>query len=287
MKITNLYNLPEPLVRAVTFSEYDRGGCDYTVTQLLRPPRIAALERQHKEEVTEDASERLWLLLGSAGHEVLRRSADKQGIVEERAIIEIDGHRVGGQLDYAISDNTIWDYKFTSFWAVKEGPRPDWTQQLNCYRYMCAEYGVGIGRLQIVAIFRDWSKREAARNKDYPQAQVQVFNLPLWTPEVTLSFLRGRIAVHEEAKKQLPFCTDEEVWAKPAKYAIKQPKRERAVKLCDTYEQAKSLLSGNQYIEQRPAERPRCESYCSVSKFCAQYAEFQKMLALQSNQTPQ
>jgi hypothetical protein len=280
MKITNNLGLPTPLVRAVTFSEYDRKGCDYTITQLLRPPRIAALERQHREELTEDASDRLWLLLGSAGHEVLRRSADAQGIVEERAIVEIDGHKVGGQLDYAISDGSMWDYKFTSFWAVKDGPRPDWVQQLNCYHYLCAQYGVEIAKLQIVAIFRDWSKREAERNKDYPQQQVKLFDLPLWIPEVTLSFLRRRIAVHEEAKTTLPQCTDEEVWAKPNTWAVKKRGNVKALRVYNNELEATQHLANlatepnKLEMEFRPGERPRCESYCSVAQWCQQFQQW-------------
>ena len=44
MKITNKQNLPESLVRAVSYSDYDRGDADISVTGLLNPPRIAVLD---------------------------------------------------------------------------------------------------------------------------------------------------------------------------------------------------------------------------------------------------
>lgn len=275
MKITNDCNLPAPLVRAVTWSDRDREGCDYTVTELIKPPRIAALERLHADEITEDASDRLWMLLGSAGHEVLRRSA-KDGIVEERAIVEVDGKKVGGQIDYA--DNMIWDYKFCSVWVVKDGPRPDWIQQLNAYRYMAHQYGVEVAKLQICAIFRDWSKREAARNADYPQTQVQVFDLPMWEYEETERWLKQRIILHEIATVSLPECSDEEVWAKPPKWAVKKKGNVRALKLYDNEEEAMKHVSWGQglEVEFRRGERPRCESYCACAPFCEQFKAWQQ-----------
>jgi len=286
MKITNKLGLPTPLVRAVTFSEYDREGCDYTVTELIRPPRIRALERLHKDELSEDASERLWLLLGSAGHEVLRRSADSKGIVEERAIVEIDGKKVGGQIDYAISGNVIYDFKFTSVWVTKEGPRPDWVEQLNCYRFLAGEYGVEIAKLQIVAIFRDWSIREARRDKQYAQAQVAILNLPIWGREATLGFLRHRIALHEAAAKELPLCTDDEVWARPPKFAVMKKGNVRALRVFDNLADAKSLVDtapNNLTVEVRPGERPRCESYCSVAEFCTVWQDWKRANAKAQN----
>jgi len=276
--ITNKYGLPEPLVRAVTWSDRDREGCDYTITELLRPARMVALERQHKDEITEDASDRLWMLLGSAGHSVLERSAHK-GIVEERAIVEVDGLKVGGKLDFGMTDTTLWDYKFTSVYAAKEGPKAEWEQQLNCYHYMAAEYGVWFSKIVIVAIFRDWSKSKASRDQDYPQSQVKVMELPRWTSAITLQFIRDRIKAHESAKTTLPQCTPEETWEKPEVWAVKKQGAKRALRLIDDYAYAMNDLKergpGHE-IEHRPAERSRCENYCRCAQFCEQWKAFQK-----------
>lgn len=123
MRLTNNLGLPVSLVAAVSFDDRNREGCDWTITELLNPPRQVALKRQHAAELSEDVSDRLWALLGSAGHEVLRRAGKKLGLglVEERAIVEIAGHKIGGQIDLAITeDNTMTDFKFTSVWAVKQ-----------------------------------------------------------------------------------------------------------------------------------------------------------------------
>lgn len=277
MKITNNFNLPEPLVRAITNDNYNKGGADYSVTELVKPPRIAALERLHWENLEEDASDRLWLLMGKAGHEVLRKSS-AGGIVEERCVVELDGKKVSGQLDYAIELKAIWDYKFTSVYAVKDGVKPEWEQQLNCYKYMAEQYGVVVNELKIIAIFRDWSVNEARRNPEFPQSQVQVLPVRIWAKDAVEFWMRRRIKLHEEASKGvLPMCTPEEVWERPEKFAVMKKGAVRATKLHEVMDEAWKDATGRgtaYTVERRPAERPRCESYCSVSDHCLQFKEW-------------
>jgi hypothetical protein len=45
--LTNKHGLPEAIVRAVMNDPYDRGNCDFTVTQLLQPPQLARLTREN------------------------------------------------------------------------------------------------------------------------------------------------------------------------------------------------------------------------------------------------
>lgn len=280
MKLTNNHNLPGSLVAAVTFSDRDREGCDYTITELILPPRIAALRRQHWNELEEDASERLWALLGSAGHEVLRRAGKRlgKGIIEERAVVELDGKKIGGQIDLAIQgDNTMTDFKFTSVWAVKEGVKEEWEQQLNAYRWLAHQYGVAVDRIQIIALLRDWSKPEAMRTLDYPQAGVLVFDIPLWTADQTELWLRNRIALHEAAKSTLPECSAKDCWERPAKWAVMKDGAKRANKLHDLQKDAElhAAQAGKGYkVEFRPGERPRCLNYCVCADHCSQYADW-------------
>ncbi len=278
MRLTNTQNLPQPLVRAVQWSDRDREGCDFTITELLRPPRIAQLEREHADEITEDAADRIWMLLGSAGHEVLRRSADSKRIVEERAIVEVKGYKIGGQIDYSESDKCIWDYKFTSVYAAKEGTKPEWDQQLNCYRWMAKQYGIEIHRMEIVCIYRDWSKQKASREPDYPQSGVRVFGIPKWSDNDTLGFITARIDMHVDAAHKLPLCTPEETWERPEMWAVKKKGNKRALKLFDSAKDATDWARYNPelIVENRPGERPRCESYCRCAPFCDQWKAFKE-----------
>lgn len=279
MKITNKKGLPAPLVRAVTQDDYFKGDADYSVTELIKPPRIAALEKKHDEELEEDASDLLYRLLGEAGHEVLRRSS-QDGIVEERCIVEFGGKKISGQIDYGKSEQVIVDYKFTSMWAIKDGIKPEWEQQLNCYKWMAEQYGVEVKELVVVAILRDWSKPEAARNPDLPQSQVMVFKVRIWEKAHVETWVTNRLRLHEEARMgYLPDCTSEEMWARPATFAVMKKGNVRATKVCATQLEAGTFIAAQPKptlyeIELRPEQRPRCELYCPVQKWCGQYQQW-------------
>lgn len=73
MKLTNKYNLPEPIYDAVKADPYKGGGWISTTT-LIDSPQIRVLKKAHKDELSEDASDMLWALLGSAVHGVLERA---------------------------------------------------------------------------------------------------------------------------------------------------------------------------------------------------------------------
>src|SRR6266480_3301089 len=79
--LTNSLSLPQPLVEAVRADDYDRGECDYTTTQLIRPVRINSLLQKHRDQICEDVSDRIWTLFGQAIHTVLERAKD--GIVTD------------------------------------------------------------------------------------------------------------------------------------------------------------------------------------------------------------
>lgn len=276
MKITNTQGLPAPLVKAVSHDDYSKGDADYSVTELIKPPRIAALEKQHWHELEEDAADRLWLLMGKAGHEVLRKSSDG-GIVEERCIVEVDDYKVSGQLDYAVVEQSIIDYKFVSLWAIKDGIKPEWEQQLNCYYFMAEQYGVTVKELKIIAILRDWNINEAKRNPELPQAQVVVLPARIWPKEAVENWLRRRIALHENARSGvLPDCTPEEMWERPERFAVMKRGNKKASRVLDSKLDAGQWMASqpnpSQFeIEVRPSERPRCENYCSVSHLCEQF----------------
>lgn len=74
MNFTNIHNIEDSIARAVQNDPYSHSG-DISVTGLVRPPQMAALEYQHRNEIEEDVSDKLWALLGSAVHVILDRAA--------------------------------------------------------------------------------------------------------------------------------------------------------------------------------------------------------------------
>jgi hypothetical protein len=275
MKLTNRANLPDAIFQAVANDPYSRGDADISVTGLISPPRKVALEQKHADEISEDAADRIWSLLGQSIHTILER-ANRKGIAERRLSIEVGGWRISGGMDLYEEDGVLVDYKTTSAWSVKGGVKPEWTEQLNVYAEILRANGQPVKGLKVVAILRDWSKLEARREFNYPQAQVVSYPVELWPAEQALKFIRERVILHKQARLSLPLCTGEERWAKPHEWALKKVGQKKAVKLYDNEADAKSHASTNPkllYVEVRHGESTRCEAYCNASKFCTQFQE--------------
>lgn len=281
MKLTNKFNLPEPLVEAIANDTYNapRRPRSISVTTLFKPPRIVALERKHHEDLEVDAIDSIWSLIGQSVHTILER-ANKSDIVEKRFGVDHNGWYINGQLDsFTMHDGLLRDWKTTSAWAVaRSAKEDDWTHQLNVYAWLLRKAGYEPKALQVVAIIRDWSKREAARNTDYPQKQVEVVSLELWDDARVEDFVNMRLALHEAAEQTLPECTPSERWAKPPRYAVMKVGRKSAIKLFDTEHEAKEFIRTNGKpgeklsVELRRGESVRCANYCGVAAFCTQWA---------------
>ena len=113
MNLTNLHGLPDAFVNAVKNDSY-KGGGDISVTKLIDSPRRRVLNRQFKEFVVEDVSERVWSLMGQAVHTVLER-AGTSAMVEERLYMDVHGWKLSGQFDRLdLVDKTLQDWKLTS-----------------------------------------------------------------------------------------------------------------------------------------------------------------------------
>jgi hypothetical protein len=277
MKITNHSGLPAPLVRAIELDPYDSSSVDYSTTTLIKPARIVALERKHAAELEEDAADRIWALIGQIGHLVLERAGMGE-LVEKRFKARRLGKLIGGQIDLW-KNETLIDYKLTSIWAAKDGVKPEWEQQANINALLCRENGITVKAAQIIAIYRDWSVGAARREADYPKSQVQVFQVPLWLPERQEMFVISRLTAHITAEAgYLPNCTPLERWARPEKWAVMKEGNKRAIRLHDSMDSARDLCVTNPkyYVEHRPGVQTRCEDYCSCSKFCTWWQDYQK-----------
>lgn len=282
MKFTNKQNLPDAIFRAVTNDPYDHGNSDFTATGLIKPPRIRALELIHSDQITEDASDRIWALIGQSVHSILER-AESTEIAEKRFFMSVDGYKVSAQLDrLVLVGGVIQDYKAVTAWKFKGDDAPiEYVQQLNIQAQVCRANGHKIEKLQVVGILRDWSKLQAARDANYPQSQVVVRDIQLWPESTTMAFIRHRISSHKQAEKNLPECSDEDRWARPNVYAVMKKGRKSAVRLHETEESARKeidfldknrdVFSKQHKLETRPGENIRCEHYCPVSKFCEQF----------------
>lgn len=274
MKLTNKLGLPQPLVDAVRNDGYDRGDSDISVTGLITPPRQATLRERHEDEITEDASDRIWSLVGQVVHGVLER-AERTALSEHRLYMECEGWRISGQMDRVLIESAhLQDYKFVTAYKFKNGVAPqEFVEQMNLYAVLLRKNGIEIKTAEIIGILRDWSKPEAARDPAYPQTQVVRVPVELWEPEKAERFMRERVILHKQARVELPLCSAEDRWAKPDTFAVMKQGAARATRVYENEDEAiaHAKQTNGLYVQKRQGENTRCKLYCNVSRFCDQY----------------
>ena len=287
--ITNNKGFPLALVKAVENDSYSKGRADRSVTGLLAPPRQAALKEVYGDKITEDVSERTFALYGQLVHLLLERSGeqDRNALTEERMFTEVEGWTISGQTDtITLTEDDGWvvsDFKFVTSFKFKRNYSgelvmpAEYEQQLNMYGHLLRENGFKVDGLKIVAIYRDWSKMEAKRDKNYPQLGAETHDVKLWSEEDAREFMAERVRLHQAAENDLPECDEEERWAKPDKYALMPNANSvRARKLFDTEVAAVTWAYENKIkegwvVDHRPGVNTRCENYCLVSEYCEQF----------------
>lgn len=290
MKITNKFNLPETFVNVLQRPTYSKGKANLSVTELINSPRVVSLKHTHWEEIEQDASEMVWSLFGSAVHQVLEHGRADNHVIEQRLTTEFEGWTISGAIDLqeVYEDGVVInDYKVTSAWSVMN-EKEDWVNQLNLYAWLIQRVKhMYVKKLQIVAIVRDWSARDAKTREGYPQAPVAVLEMQLWPWEQQEAFVRKRLKMHNEAywamaaEQELPNCSSADMWERPSMWAVKKEGATRAKSVHATKEEAQNVLDQmtdkkGYSIEHRPGERVRCMNYCPVSAFCTQHQSFLK-----------
>jgi hypothetical protein len=275
VNLTNKNNFPDALVRAIANDPYSKGESDFSVTELLQPPRIRALKKAHAHEIVEDVEDRIWSLYGQIVHSILER-ANEADLVEKRFFAKFGDFTVSAQIDsLVLKDGILSDWKFSTAWSFKanQAPKPEWVAQMNMQAELLRRNGHEVKKLQIIGLIRDWQIRDAKQNPDYPQAQVVTQDIPMWDSAKVESFIHLRIALHLAAEKELPECSEQDRWAKPSIYAVVKGKRAINGGLQFSEEAAQALCAKNpgSRVEFRRGESVRCNSYCAVSQFCEQF----------------
>lgn len=294
MKITNRLNLPAPLVHAITRHPRHNEPDTISVSELIQPPQLRALVKKYDHELTEDASDRLWALLGTLLHGVMEKSAKGMSghIAEEELSTEILGWKVIGHYDLSelvLDGELLTDWKLTSVYSMKDKElKPEWDAQVNCYAELLRQAGRAVKEAQIVAIGRDWSQSRAFRERgsDYPQQQVIVKPVALWDSRTVVTYLETRVRLHQEAERGIwPECTPEERWARPDIWALHKKGQKKAVKLFEDETVANKwlaeILQGDKahFIQYRRGESIRCAAYCPAAPKCEQWAKLNPTLS--------
>jgi hypothetical protein len=288
MKLTNKYNLPETFVNVLQRSNYTKGKAHLSVTELINSPRITQLRKKHFDEIEEDVADKVWAIFGTAIHAVLEHGKGENHVIEQRLHANMDGYDISGAIDLQEVDADgihISDYKTTGAWSVMNDKK-DWEQQLNCYAWLVEKVKkVPVKSIKIIAIIRDWSRRDAGYKEGYPEAPIKSIDVPLWSFQDREDFIKEKIRLHSDALfaletgDNLPVCTPEQMWEKQTSYAVLKVGGKRATAVFGTQEEADEKLQslGKGYeIQVRPGERTRCANFCQVNQFCEQWKLYQE-----------
>lgn len=273
---TNKNNLPEVVVRAILNDDYSSGGARRSVTGLIGPPRMHVLKRQRHDEIEQDISESVWLLLGKAVHKIMEMGATDE-VVEERLFARVNGWLISGAIDVQRSDGgtAVLDYKCTSVWTYVRNPegKHEWIAQQNMYAWLIRQSKQEeVSKLQICCIFRDWRAKDI--KPGYPPAPILMVDLPVWSDQEQEAYVLERVRAHQMAEmaatlgEELPLCSPEERWQDQKFHGLKSgSKRGRSFAI---EAEATEYAGPEGTVEPRLGEPRRCDSYCSARPWCSQ-----------------
>jgi len=276
MSISNNYNLPLPLYKALSKERYAPIAGRLSATALIDAPLVRVLMMKHVKEIEEDASERMWAMLGTAIHWVIEQNGSKEASEAKR----ICKHKSGATL-VCIGDfyenQILTDWKVTSTWSWLLGGKSTWEKQLNVVKYIYELNEMPVKEMYVYAILRDWVKSKSY-DRDYPDIPFQGVKIPIWEPEKLEKYIDERVEAHLFAESlidsigNVPICTPEERWQRPDTYAVKREGIKRAVRVFDTNDEAEKFMekakAKDLFIENRKGSEIRCNSFCSVNRFC-------------------
>jgi hypothetical protein len=275
-QITNELGLHPAIYESIKAGWYSGDPRTYfrSVTGLLKPPWMAALEDEHADEISEEAMELLWSLMGAAMHAIVERGADEVGLTEERMCMKIGGELISGGSDLLREVDgryVVTDFKLTSVWTWVYGRRlEEWERQINLYAMLFRNAGFDVQEGEVCLLFRDWSKTKARVEADYPPQSI-THPVEIWPAEQQLAFAEERVRLHKLGMEAGP-CTAEERWAKPDTFAVMKKGNKKASKVCDSREEAEAYIGAKKIdasIDCRPGGSIRCEDYCPVAKWCS------------------
>lgn len=281
MVITNVMQLPQALVDACDVKPHNAPNT-VSATTLKSGVREILLTKRHWEEMSDDVSNRIWTLFGSAVHALLEREAPDT-FVEEKFEKQIGTYTVTGRLDcYDMKNKIIFDYKTATTWKYKFKDFSDWKFQGLVYAWLLKQQGLEVNECRFVALFKDFSKTKALTETDYPTSPVYVYKFDV--TEQDLEEIEEKIIAKVTELQmfenldddELPLCSDEERWAKPTTYAVMKEGRKSAIRVFETKELAEIFLKNcdaKHYIEERKGADGKCSGYCGCCEFCSYWKE--------------
>jgi hypothetical protein len=282
---------------AVHRGNYSNDGADYSVTELLNPPRVVFLNKRHAAKVPLFVQDLLHSYNGTGSHNYMEYCLTKMPgskyECETRLRYTVNNRLITGAFDMVYDSSHMYDLKNTSCWKGMFGDKFDWAAQSNIYRWMYhQDRDVVLKALSIIALFRDWNKNQMFRSgPKYPKYPAVEYKMPVWELDETWEFMEGRvnemIKYEDTPDDDLPECTYEDMWSEPDQVAVMSTRlKSRALRVLSSMKAAKNFVNihlakpdckdtvQSLSYEVRPAVRKRCVDWCPVNNYCCQYQKY-------------
>lgn len=283
MKVTNELGLPQAFINALNLEKHNAKGC-YSATTLLKGAMETVLSDRHFDEIEIDVADCVWQIWGTAVHLIFEK-AGIEGFTEEKFEVPVSNSKVTGRVDlYDLENETIYDWKTASTWKVQFNDFSDWDKQGLIYAWLMKQNGLKVKEIKFVALLKDHSKSKARKDFEYPQKPIVIHTVKATEEALAKieTFITEKVKQFEEAEKlsdeEICPCSKEERWATEDKWAIMKAGRKTALKVCNSEEEAKSLMDqmGGTSIEYRAGENKKCSDYCNCKAFCPFYKSLNK-----------
>lgn len=267
MLVENAELLPELLYEVLSENRPPVEG-EIHVTQLIGPPLVDYLRREYWDDLVDDASNRLFALLGQGLHAAIANDGriqhakkvigelirdwnkidrDIQLCILQDLLASLDSTNQSGiesTLRWKLNDHwtlvgtddhydelaaKVMDWKITSVWSVLFADH-NWEEQCNMYGYMRRKNGYEVEALEVWALLRDWQKSKAKYSGDprYPKIPFVRVPLRVWSMDECEDYIENRIKLFVPGKKPRP-CTPEEKWQTPTLYKVMKKNRKSAL----------------------------------------------------------
>lgn len=204
--------------------------------------------------------------------------------IEQRTTKVVDDYTIGGKFDM-ILDGRLYDHKTTSVYTYLLGSKDeDYALQGGIYRWLNPDKVID-PHIHINFIFTDWQRAQVSQNPNYPKLRTQEYPVLLLDPAEVEKYIRQKLRdldrFWKAEQKDLPRCTDKELWrsdpvykyfSDPAKINVVGARSSK--NFTDKAEADAHLAAqGKGAIKTIPGEVKACQ-YCPAFSICEQRKEY-------------
>jgi len=262
---------------------------DWSVTELLLPPKISILTKRHKDELEIDAINLIDVSFGTILHSLIETSykhLDLPNIYLETKVKTVFQDKIiSGRVDfYDLEKKEIIDFKYykTNSWLFIDDKIEELTWQLNMYKWLMELNGFPVDKLTILFIFKDYNSYTAKRDQHYPNSVWQELEIECKSRDEIEAYVENKLNILNEYEKLaddlIPNCSYEDRWQNPDSYNVfSEGKKIASFPTLEEAETFKNNNSINTYeIHLSKYSPKRCDKYCAVKDYCFFYTKLTK-----------